>query len=274
MRLLGLRPDPDLLARVPSNAPPLTIERTVGVSRHEESALARDVGRDLIDGAGTMSLWLDERRVEYALNIQLSDDELIHPWLAPAAAALALQDGRLALHGGVLEVNGRSVALVGDRESGKSTLVAAAAMSGISVLTDDVVVVDDAHAVHAGPRCIDLREGSAAFFGARWTVLARGGTRQRMLLPQALPVVPLAAVVVLHWGEPITMTRLAAPARLQALLPHLASAQTAASFTRVLSLARVPVYALSRPREWRLLARTLADVLALASPQPSGEAQT
>ena len=267
LRLIGLRPNEDLLARVDPGAPGLTVHRTAAPPAlpPEDHRNAGLVLRELIDGAGTMAMWLDARRVEFALTATLSDDELVHPWLAPAAAAMALRDGRLAMHGGVLEVDGRCIALVGDREAGKSTLVAAAAMDGIGVLTDDVVVVDDDLAVHAGPRCIDLRPASAGYFAAKAAVPARGGTRRRLPLPQTLARAPLAAVVVLGWGPVRPLRRLRGTESLAALLPHLASDRAPTSFGQVLALASRPVFALSRPKEWSLLPATLERLVRLAA---------
>ena len=91
----------------------------------------------------------------------LSADELVHPFLAPAAALFAHWHGREGLHGGALALGGTAWGVIGDRLGGKSSLLAALAVSGTDVVCDDVLVLDGRE-VYPGPRTVDLREDAAA----------------------------------------------------------------------------------------------------------------
>ena len=258
MRLGGLDFPPALMARVPDHAPELQVHvRHAGW--HPGGGAE---GTDLIGGG---VLYLDEhvRSADFALDRTLTADELIHPWLAPAASAFALADGNLSLHGGVLAADGGAVAVVGDREAGKSSLVAAAAFAGVDVMTDDIVVVSRAGDVLAGPRCVDLRPSALEHFPASRTRVARDGTRHRLELPQGCQEAPLRAVVVLGWGSEVSMRLLSATERVAALLPHLASARVPRSYEAVLRFAHLPVLVLLRPRDWGLVDHTVERVLAL-----------
>ena len=258
MRLLGVAPDPALLAEVAAGAPTFEVFRSTTAA----GPLEGGVVHELVEGAGSMAVRVEQRQVEYRLGRELTDDEIVHPWLAPAAAAMALYDGQLALHGAVLEQGGRCVAVLGDREAGKSTLVAAAAARGLGVMTDDVIVLDAGHRVHAGPRCIDLRSGSAAHFALGSGDLARSGTRHRIALPAVPSSAALAAIVILAWGPALSATPMSGAQAAQQLLPHVAAAHDGSSFHRVLDLARVPHLQLVRPRDFGLLDATM-DLLSV-----------
>ena len=267
MRLLGVAPDPALLAEVAASAPTFEVVR----STTSAGTLEGGVVHGLVDGAGSMAVRVEQRQVEYRLGRELTDDELVHPWLAPAAAAMALHDGQLALHGAVLEADGRCVAVLGDREAGKSTLVAAAAARGLGVMTDDVIVLDALHRVHAGPRCIDLRPGSAEHFAIGSSALARSGTRHRISLPAVPSSAALAAIVVLAWGSELRATPLLGARAAQHLLPHVAATHRGAAFQRLLDVSRVPHVLLARPRDFGLLEVTVDLLAALLSAPRHGE---
>ena len=69
------------------------------------------------------------------------------------------------LHGTVLDINGRAIALLGDCGYGKSTLAAALVARGFRVLTDDLIVLerqDDEWMIHPGPPRLKLFPSVAA----------------------------------------------------------------------------------------------------------------
>ena len=92
-------------------------------------------------------------------------DELVHPYLAPAAAVIGRWLGRESVHAGAIAVDGRALGVVGARGAGKSSTLAGWALDGGEVLCDDLLVLDG-RTTFVGPRSIDLREDAAAQLGA------------------------------------------------------------------------------------------------------------
>ncbi len=127
------------------------------------------------------------------------DEDLLHPYLAPAAALYWQWAGREAIHAGVFEVGGGAILMLGDKEAGKSTTLAwLATQGGTPVLSDDLAVLDGDD-VLVGPRSIDLRVGQGTLPGVS-EHLVRSGERHRVRLPAASPTLPLAGLVVLDWA--------------------------------------------------------------------------
>ena len=75
-------------------------------------------------------------------------------------------EGALALHGALVDFDGRALLIVGPGRSGKSSLACALWRAGGALLTDDVTLLDLATAAaRPGPRRIALRDGSASLLG-------------------------------------------------------------------------------------------------------------
>ena len=83
-------------------------------------------------------------------------DAIVHPYLAPVAGLLAHWRGREALHAGAFVHQGAAWGLVAERGGGKSSTLARLALDGLPVIADDLLVIDDLHAL-AAPRAVDLR---------------------------------------------------------------------------------------------------------------------
>ena len=121
-------------------------------------------------------------------------DELVHPYLGAAASVFSRWAGREVFHAGAFICGGLAWAVVGGREAGKSSLLAALAARQLPVLADDLVITDGQDAF-CGPRTIDLRRpipGSSepvtpARGASRWRVslppLCRRGAARRLDLP-------------------------------------------------------------------------------------------
>lgn len=87
------------------------------------------------------------------------------------ATALAVLDAAspLGLHGALISRQGRAVAVVGEKESGKSTLAAALWQAGFELLSDDGFFFEpDGVAVRPVPRRARLRPGSRVLLCPSW----------------------------------------------------------------------------------------------------------
>lgn len=264
----GLPGAAELLTSVADQAPALTILRCPAVewSRHGTAPIV-----DELVGGARAALFVDSGLALLDLAGEIPDGEVLHPWLAPTVCRYSIQLGRIVLHGGVVATGERAVAVLGDREAGKSTLVAYAASHGdeLSVLSDDLVVVEG-HTVFAGPRCIDLRPSAAGLWRSFRSVPSRDGSRRRVFLPGCAESARLVGLVVLQWGQELALTRLTPSAGLAAVLPHLSAGQSRPAFERVLSLADLPVWRLQRPKDPALLDTQLSMLiqrLSLADPE-------
>ncbi len=197
----------------------------------------------------------------------LDASSLAHPYLGPVATTFNRWSGREAFHAGAFVVGGRAWAVLGPRTAGKSSLLAALAARGATVLSDDVVVTDG-RVVFAGPRCLDLREPLPS--GRAPLARARAGTRWRLALPPVRDSVPLGGWVHLGWGPEVVMRPMAAALS----LARLASGRTGRGLESdpnvLLALATFPSWVLQRPRDWGALERTLDLVCSTVSATPTG----
>ena len=134
----------------------------------------------------------------------MSDQALVHPYLAPAAAVIARWLGREPFHAGAFALDGGAWGVLGEREAGKSSLLAWLSLQGRSVVCDDMLVVAG-DTVFAGPRSVDLRRETAVRLGAGEELGMIGAReRWRVGLPPIEPEVPLAGWVFLEWGDEVS----------------------------------------------------------------------
>jgi hypothetical protein len=195
---------------------------------------------------------------------RLSHDELVHPYLGAAACIFSRWAGREVYHAGAFISGGRAWAILGGREAGKSSLLAALAARRLPVLADDLVVTDG-HQAFCGPRTIDLRRPPSASTGP--VTRARGASRWRLSLPPLPGAVPLGGWIYLHWQAEPAMS----PVPASELLTRLAARRTwpglASDPETLLALAARPGWDLGRPADWArmnevvdLMLRTLPPV--------------
>lgn len=219
-----------------------------------------DVGGDRTEfplvGGGRLVMDRPTRRAVFVTPGALPDAELVHPYLAPAAATFARWDGREAFHAGAFACGDRVWALVGDRTSGKSTTLACMARGGYKVVCDDLLVVDSGM-VFAGPRCIDLRSSAARRLGVTDEVSRERPQRWRLMLQEVSPELPLAGWVFLEWGAEVAMTKVPVRERLSRLASHRSVLVEPADPGALLALAALPAWTLTRPRTWRSLDRAV-----------------
>jgi hypothetical protein len=190
----------------------------------------------------------------------LSSEELVHPYLAPVASIVAHWYGRESMHAGGFAVDGSVWAIVGDRESGKSSTLARLAMDGSTVVADDLLVLDGT-SVLAGPRAIDLREGPASRLGVGTSIGVAGAReRWRLRLEPVTGTLKLTGWIHLAWGDRVEAVPIEGRDRIERLLDQRGARLPSLSPAVLLELASLPSWEVRRPRAWETLGET-ADCL-------------
>ena len=206
----------------------------------------RSGGRILIDrGEGVIS---------YAVPRRLRVDELVHPFLAPAAAVIAYWLGRQSFHAGAFVTDSGVLGLLADREGGKSSTLGWLASQGRPVVCDDMLILEGRNAL-AGPRSIDLRPEAAEALRAG-EPLGTVGMRERwrLGLGSVEPALPLRGWVFLSWGDEVRLEPLPASERFARLFAHRGVRLPPRDADAVFDLATLPGWELTRPRTWDSLA--------------------
>jgi hypothetical protein len=205
-------------------------------------------------------------RCRFITPVAVDDDELAHPYLGLAATYFSAWRGRLTFHAGAVVVGGRVWALLGEKESGKSTTLALLHGLGHEVVTDDILVVEDGRCL-AGSRCVDLRADAAARLGRGLELRpARFGDRHRLRLrPLRGRELRLAGWVFLHWGPGPALTPVPGLERLGRLHHSRIVRSSADSPVVLLDLAALPAFDFRRPPNWDASAAAEALVAALAA---------
>lgn len=205
------------------------------------------------------------RRAEFTLATPPTERALVHPHLAAVAVVHAYWSERESFHAGAFVAGDGVWGVLGERESGKSSLLASLALAGVPVLCDDLLVLDGGRAL-AGPRSIDLRAGAAARLGQGEALGVIGGReRWRLALGPVAAEVPFRGWIELHWREQVEVRATRGSARLKLLMPHRGLRMTPARPQQLIELAGLPTYELGRPRDWashELAIEALLDVVA------------
>jgi hypothetical protein len=208
--------------------------------------------------------WVDVDRARRISTLNLPqpvrDLEVVHPYLASTAGVAAHWHGMLSFHAGAFVVDGGVWAILGDKGAGKSSLLAYLALEGVSILTDDVLVVRGGSAL-AGPRCIDLRAEPALRFKVG-EALGAVGTRERWRMKIGLvpPELPIAGWICLEWGE--TSIDIVSPQeRLLALFASLSLRVNPSVPDALIELLALPMIVLRRRHDFSDLSRDVASLL-------------
>lgn len=198
----------------------------------------------------------------------LTPDAIVHPRLGMIAALYAQWlPGRMAFHAGAFASGGRAWAVVGEREAGKSTLMAALALAGVPVLGDDTLVLEGLRCLPA-VRCVDLRPGAAERLGIRDRVASvRRGARERLVLDGDAPRdAPLAGWLFLSWGAERKLRQLPTQERIARIARRQGwHRRGVADPAPLLDVAALPAWEITRPRDWRQLPRLVEQVRELTS---------
>ena len=270
--LRGLEGAAELLVEVPQDAPEYRVEAEIGEAPtpdervddgHAELRL-RSGGQIVVDrAAGT---------ILYRVPHPVREDELVHPYLAPAAAVIGRWHGHESVHAGAFAVGGQALGVVGTRESGKSSTLAWLARAGVDVLCDDMLIVDGETPL-AGPRSIDLREDAARRFDAGEPIGMTGAReRWRLQLGATTNNATLRGWVVLAWGDEVAARPLKASERIPRIASERGLRLPPVREDALLELATLPAWELSRPRDWASLPQAADLLLELASATPTAAA--
>lgn len=260
---LGALPD---LPELDEKAPGIALEwRHAAVLAEREAIDDERVSLGVRGGSG-----LEVRREPASILLELAEEptlhSLVHPLLTTPMSILARWRGDLTLHASSFFANGRSWAVIGDREAGKSTMVATLGERGCPLVADDLLVLDG-ETVHAGPACVDLRPDVAARVeGARPLGTVGGRPRHRLSTRQGPAESRLGGFFLLGWSEDSTVTieEISPNGRLRLLCEHdYIGLLGAADPRRMLDLLEVPMWRLERPRDWGATSDAADRILAV-----------
>ena len=261
LRLAGDAPRSSLLAPVAADAPEIVITRLTGSIEVPNTVDEDGATVPLLDGGG-LELDRHSRSARLTTRRAISDDELAHPYLAPIAAVHSHWLGRAAFHAGAIVVAGRTWGVIGERQAGKSTLLAAIASEGGVVLADDLLVMEGPD-VFCGPRTLDLREEAARWFGGTRSLgLAGARERWRLDLGPAPPSAPLAGWIVPGWSEDVAIRRQPGAAAAHHIAPARSVTGLSIEPAAFLAAASHPVVEFDRPRDLTRIADGVRRLLA------------
>jgi hypothetical protein len=254
LRIHGLEAASSSLQPVAEGSAELAVDWHLATSASSDDERPSELTTDRADlrllGGGRLRMARGDGRVTFSLPQPPSVDELVHPYLAPAAALAQLWQGNEALHAGAFATGSGAVLLLGGKEDGKSTTLAwIARRHRLPVIADDLAVIVGG-SVLAGPRCIDVRANSEidpdALGGEQ---VVRGEERRRVTLSPAPGALPIVAVVCLRWGDGPALEQRSVAERLPTLIgQRMFHAQLALDPVSVLDLAGLPMLTLTRPR--------------------------
>ena len=180
---------------------------------------------------------------------ELADQVVVHPYLGLPAAIASRWLGRQILHGGAFIHRGRAWAVLGDKEAGKSSTLGWLFHRGYEIVSDDVLVIEEG-TLYSGPRCIDLRPGASSRLGGENVGMVGNRVRWRLHSGEVPAEAPLGGVVVLDWGDEVTVESPDAGQRLEGLIANSALRPRDEDAASYLDLAALPTFRFVRPRDW------------------------
>jgi hypothetical protein len=263
LHLPGLERDAGaLLVQAPKEWAPWHIEHCQGSGQPSE--FLRDTrARVRTEPDGWVDVDLQTRTSTLNLPDRPGCRELVHPYLGSTAVVAAHWCGWESFHAGAFLLAEKAWAILGDKEAGKSSLLACLALCGTPILTDDVLVLRGAVAL-AGPRCIDLREASARQLDAGDPLGVVGSRpRWRMEIASVPAEVPLGGWIYLDWGKKTHIQHLPASQLLPALLARLALRATPRDPQGLMDLLELPALSFTREQQVEALNESTQALLHL-----------
>ena len=251
LRLTGLETASRYLVAAPARWPELTIERDDGAPRIVHDVVAEDWAEyRILGGSCHVHLNREPLTARFTALGGLSDDAMVHPGLAILAAITNRWLGRDAFHAGAFLAGAGAWGVLGAKEAGKSTMLAYLAAKGAGIVSDDVLIVGDGHAL-SGPRCVDLRNSAAHWTGQGVDIGVIGERRRwRVQVPPVPAAVPLQGWVVPAWGDHVKLEAVPPAGRLPLLYANLGLNRIPRSPEALLRLAALPCLIFRRPRRW------------------------
>jgi hypothetical protein len=183
-------------------------------------------------------------------------------------------EGKLALHGAAVAIDGDALLVLGGSGSGKSTLAAALCGSGGELVADDAIAVQEGDPPRVLPTETDhwLDEGARQALGLAGTPARRDKAAIVASMPAPAPR-RIAHIVTLEWGHDTGVTgieTLRGTAAMAAMLPHVVRfvLDDPATQRRELDalhaiVARVPVHVVRRERSFAALGEAVDALRAL-----------
>jgi hypothetical protein len=249
-RLEGVEAAYPLLVPTPRDWPLLRLRARLGFDSATSDSLDSDHCQLRLRSGGVAQVDWPSGNVLFTLRRRTAPADLIHPNLLPVAALGSRRSGRESFRAGAVVLGGGAWAVIGARGAGKSSLLAWLALGGYSVLTDDLLVVDERRRALAGPRMIDLREAAAQRLGVGEPVADGHEERYRMLVGGVLPAVPLRGFIRLAWGYVPTVVKVPPAWRPAALASSRAVRLSPRDPGVLAALSALPMVELRRPRDW------------------------
>jgi hypothetical protein len=264
IRLHGVEEASHLLVAVSADAPGYELVAERGPAAAPEEHVDDGHAELRLPRGGQIVIDREAGRVRFRVPESLRADEIVHPYLAPAAAVIARWAGRESIHAGAFAGRHGVWGLVARREGGKSSTLAWLARAGADVLCDDMLVLDGRTPL-AGPRTVDLREDAATRLGEGEDIGLTGAReRWRVALGPAAAPAPLAGWVFLTWGEPFELRRLGGAERLNRLAGERALRLPPVRPEAFLELLELPAWELRRPLGWGSMPETADRLRDLA----------
>jgi hypothetical protein len=253
-RVVGIGDRQALTVHGAGSWPVLRVERRIEGDHAPPELRVTEHAASLQTPAAHLLLERATGRVTIVSRAPVSEADLVHPCLWPAAAVFARWLGAETFHAGAfVDADGCAWALVGDRGAGKSSLLAGMALAGDHVVADDLLVVRGRECF-AGPRCLDLRPEAVASLGVgQDTSPVRSTERWRLALRPSDGSFPLHGFVYLAWGESIAVARMIPGEHFGLLTRHRRVAALGVDFDQLFDLAELPALCLTRPTAWSSL---------------------
>jgi hypothetical protein len=262
----GLPSERELLVDVPDTWPNLSIsvEQANGTAVPPRLALTETEASYRDDHRGWVTVNRAQGRARFDGPRRLSPDEIVHTRLGMLAAVFAQWLGRTAFHAASFVGGAGAWGVFGERESGKSTVMAGLAISAVTVLGDDTMVIEEGRCL-SSVRCIDLRLDSANVLGVTCHApLVRKGLRRRLILGPAPQQTPLAGWLFLAQGEALSARALPLAERLERIAGQRRWHRRGVTDPRdLVEFAALPAWELRCPRDWSLLPATIELVREL-----------
>jgi hypothetical protein len=258
---------PDLVA-VPSSAPEVRVfwrpaAMISDCERVEDGRVVLGSKR----GAG-FDAHRDPLSIEFWFPEPVETETIVHPLLTIPMSVLARWRGDVTLHAGAFAVKEGAWAVVGQRQAGKSTMLAILGERGCPLVADDLLALSDDQ-VWAGPNCVDLRPDIAARIdGARHIGTVGGRDRYRLSTAPSAWQLPLRGMLILAWSEDgsLSLEPVAPAERLRLLYgQEYIGLMGATDPRKVLALMDIPAWQLTRPRDWSANEAAVDQVLALVA---------